>query len=131
MSERIYTYPYSQRYSPAMPMVDVTVMLPEDSAAKTTLSLLIDSGADGTLIPIDTLEAIGARYIDQVRLRTVLDETELMDRYLVNLQVASHVIPAVRAVAIEANHEPILGRDVLNQLSITLNGLAEVTEIPE
>ncbi|MDM8520524.1 aspartyl protease family protein [Anaerolineales bacterium HSG6] len=131
MSKRIYTYPYDQTYQPAMPMVEVGVQLPENSTVEVELTLLIDSGSDGTLVPIDILEEIGSRYVDQVRIRSILGDTELADRYLVNLRVGSHLIRAVRVVAINAHDEPILGRNVLNQLSITLNGLAGVTEIPE
>lgn len=52
-----------------------------------------------------------------------------VDLYLVTLRVGSHLLRGVRAVAIVAGGEPVLGRDALNQLVVTLNGLAGVTEV--
>lgn len=51
------------------------------------------------------------------------------DIYEVTLRIGAYDLPKVRAVADPSNQETILGRDVLNQLIVTLNGLAQVTEI--
>jgi hypothetical protein len=49
--------------------------------------------------------------------------------YLVHLRIGSIDLPGVRVVGQPKDAEIILGRNVLNRLSITLNGPAEVTEI--
>jgi hypothetical protein len=56
----IYTYAYSADYTPPMPVVDVTLVTPHSGEAAGPELALVDSGADGTLVPVDLLEQIGA-----------------------------------------------------------------------
>jgi len=53
------------------------------------------------------------------------------DNSVVVLQLGNFTIPKVYAVADRQNGEMILGRDVLNQFIVTLNGLANVVEIQQ
>ena len=73
--------------------------------------------------------AVGAEYEDTVRLRGTTGVAERLDRYTVRIRVGEEVIYAVAAVAIAAGGEPIVGRDVLNHLVLTLDGVVGVTEI--
>lgn len=97
--------------------------------AEITLSALLDSGADATIIPITTLQATEARYVETRQMRGIVDTAYPVDLYLVTVRIGPHTIPAIRAVAAASNTEPIVGRDVLNQLTLTLNGPANVTEL--
>jgi predicted aspartyl protease len=126
----IYTYDYSQAYDPPFPVIEITLSLPGQVQNEATFTALIDSGSDGTLIPLDILEGMGARYVDQARIRSILGDSRLVNLYLVSLGIGPHQIPAVRAIAAVEGQEIILGRDILNQLVITLNGPASVSEIP-
>jgi predicted aspartyl protease len=90
---------------------------------------LIDSGADGTLVPVDILEKIDARLVGAARIRSVLGDSQVADIYLVSLQIGPHALGAVRVIAGPEADEIILGRNVLNQLVITLNGLASTLEV--
>lgn len=45
------------------------------------------------------------------------------------MQIGTLVLPGVRAVAIDKHDEPLIGRDVLNHLIVTLDGIAGETEI--
>ena len=49
--------------------------------------------------------------------------------YLATLHIGSHVLNAVRVVAVHEGSEAILGRNVLQFLVVTLNGPAAATEI--
>lgn len=53
---------------------------------------------------------------------------QTVNLYLVEVQIGSYKIPGIRAVGLKTT-EAILGRDVLNQLIITLDGIAGTTEI--
>ncbi len=130
MTDNVYTHPYSTDYDPLMPIVEVGVSAARRSRTERALTALIDSGSDGTLIPIDILEAVGARYIDQARMQGILGGRRLVDIYLVSLRIGTHRLRGVRVIAVDAKGETILGRNVLNRLVITLNGLASTTEIP-
>ncbi len=121
-------FPYDEAYFPAMPVVEVGV----DGYAgrsRRTVSALIDSGADGTMFPVDVLEAVDASYEDTVQMRGVLGSTEQVDRYTVAIYLGPLILHGVNAVAIPSGGESVLGRDILNYLSLTLNGPANMTEI--
>ena len=61
-------------------------------------------------------------------MRGVTGVAQMVDLYAVTIELGSQIVPAIWAIA-TLDNEVILGRDVLNQLVITLNGPAEVTEV--
>ena len=125
----VYAYPYSHDYQPAMPVVEVGLGRGGQSEPRRLSLALVDSGADGTLIPVNVLEEIGARLVGAARITSVLGESQLADIYLVSLRVGPALLGAVRVVAGAEGDEILLGRNVLNQLVVTLNGLASTVEI--
>ena len=129
MANKLSTYSYSQKYSPAAPVVEARLKAPGRAEVSRSFTALIDSGADGTLLPIDLLEEIGARFEYEATLRGVTGESRAVDIYVADITIGGHTIPVVRMIAGSEGIEPILGRNVLNQFVITLNGLAGVTEI--
>ncbi len=90
---------------------------------------MIDSGADATMIPLNFLKAIGAAYKETMWMRGVAGERIEVDLYLVAIQIGSHLIRGLHVVAAPAGNEAVIGRDVLNQLVITLDGPAEMTTV--
>lgn len=126
----LYTYPDSQNYQPAMPVVEVGLGKGGEPKPDESRFALVDSGADGTLVPVDLLEEIGARQVGTARIRSILGDSQVADIFFVSLQVGPHLLGAVRVIAGAEGDEIILGRNVLNQLVVTLNGLASTVEIP-
>jgi predicted aspartyl protease len=118
------------RYSPSAPIVEVEI------GAVTTpdtikLVTLIDSGADATLLPAELLRRLHAPRIDARILRTITNERKAVSLYRVWLQVGPYRLPTVRVVGVSMLESPVLGRDVLNHLIVTLNGLAAMAEISQ
>ena len=68
-------------------------------------------------------------YIKQRYLRGVLGEPELVHRYLATIHGGTHAIHGVRVIGMTSTDEAIVGRDVLNQLHVTLDGSAETCMI--
>ncbi len=130
MNDTAYTHLYSQDYWPSMPVVEVELSAPGRVQTETLLTALIDSGSDGTLIPIDILEQVGARCVGDAQIRGILGDSRAVAVYLASLRIGPHTLPAVRVVAASEDAEIILGRNVLNQLVVTLNGPAGVIQIP-
>lgn len=129
MSKQLYTYEYSNEYDPPMPIVDVGISKPGRAQADVSVTALVDCGSDGTLIPLDILESAEAKYVGQAYIRGVLGYRQSVDLYLVTLHIAGHKRHAVRVAAVDPDDEIILGRNLLNQLEVTLNGPADMTEI--
>ena len=130
MTEIICSQEYERRtYDPPMPVLDVGVSRPGVSTPSATVEAIVDTGADGTLIPQDILEHVDATFVDRAYLRGVTGQRRSVDLYLVTLHLGPLRIAGVRAVALPPGDAAILGRDVLNQLDIALIGTAGVTEV--
>ena len=124
-----HTYPYSEDYWPPMPVVEVGLSKPGRNRIVKRLDAVVDSGADGTLIPVDMLEEVDARCVGDAQMRGISGPTRRVDVYLASLHIGSHMVHAVRVVAVPEGGEVVLGRNALQHLIVTLNGPASVTEI--
>lgn len=67
----------------------------------------------------------------QVVLRDVTESRTVVNIYEVSLRIGPHRFPHLRVAADLHQGMAILGRDVLNHLVVTLDGLANATEIVE
>ncbi|MCE7983405.1 MAG: hypothetical protein DYG89_19705 [Caldilinea sp. CFX5] len=103
----VYTYDYDLTYVPAMPMVTLAIGKP-DAAATFTLSALVDSGADATMIPIRYLQQIGAIKRQLVFIRTVAGKRVGAHLYTVSLQFAHYNRQRIEVVGNQATTEAII-----------------------
>jgi hypothetical protein len=128
----IYTYPYDSAYfGPAMPVVDIAVSAPHNANRKISLRALVDSGADGTMIPVTHLQQLGAKIVDRRRMRGSDNISYPVDIYAILLEVGPLGGMMMEVTGNRFGDETIIGRDLLNLMIVTLNGLAQVTEISE
>lgn len=125
----LYSYNYDNTYAPSAPVVTVEVTGTNTHPQK--IVALVDSGADATMLPIGILEQIAADEVESRYLRTVTGKRSLVDLYRVTIRIGPFHMPAIRAIATDRSSEAIIGRDVLNHLVVTLNGLAGITEISD
>lgn len=126
----LYTQDYdSQNYYPAAPIVEITVRSSSKSKKGRRIKALLDSEADATLIPKDILLDINADFLEDGSMTGILDQPVPVTLHAVVIDIGSETLTGIRAIAIPKGSTPILGRDVLNQLIVTLNGLAESVEI--
>lgn len=119
--------PYNRRYRPPFPTLQV--ILRTDQAQSDIHAALIDSGADGTLVPINLLEGLGAPESGDVILATHFGDTQRLARYLVDVQVENVFVPGIYVMADANGNEIILGRDVLNKIALFLDGPTQQTEV--
>jgi predicted aspartyl protease len=128
----VHSYDYDSAYhGPARPVVEVSISKLGKSENTFSLRALIDSGADATMIPIRVLKHIGARQARQRRMTDASGLSYIVDIYEVVVQIGSFTVPKVYAIADRSNSEATIGRDVLNHLIVTLNGLAYTVEISQ
>jgi len=124
-------FEYDHHYLPSAPIIEISI---DDYSLETSavvLRALIDSGADGTMIPTEILEKIEASYVDSVRISGVTGVSEQRDRYRVRIQIGNIVIHGIDVVSTDFGDEGLIGRDVLNQLVVILDGLATETRISD
>ncbi len=127
---KIYTYDYDNDYNPAMPVVDIEIGRAMADASL-ALKAVVDSGADATIIPVHSLEEIRARRSRKMWLRGSAGGRVLVDLYQVSLQLGPFAQMFLEVVGSTQNDEVIVGRDVLNHLTVTLNGPAHSVEVFE
>lgn len=125
----VISFDYNNSYDPSAPFITITVDGHDPSGSPMTISAFVDSGADGTMLPINVLQSVGAEYEDSVWLVGTAGGRQRLDSYTVSIYVENEAAHAISAVAMPVGSEPLIGRDVLNQLVVTLHGIAEVTEV--
>jgi hypothetical protein len=59
------SYPYDSDYNPAAPTVQIGLSPSGQTAVHQEIIVLLDSGADATMILLEILMAAGARYVEQ------------------------------------------------------------------
>lgn len=121
--------PYNQNYFPPIPVLQVRFSTPEWELHTAPLEAIIDTGADGTLVPIEYLREIEASVEGQGVLRSQWGEHRVVNLYLVDVEVEGLTLPGIWVVGDELGDEIILGRNVLNRLQLLLDGLATTTEV--
>jgi len=118
----VHQFEYDSDYlGPALPVVELGVT---GRAETRVISALVDSGADATLIPANLLRAVEARKIDSRWARNISGVRYRVTMYAVDLGIESFTFPDTEVIANNQTDEIVLGRDVLNPLIVTLNGLA-------
>lgn len=129
MTNLVYSFEYNRDYEPPAPILEVGISLPRQDQPTVTISGLLDSGSDGTMLPISILENIGAKPVGRGRIRGILGNSTAASIFLVKLYLGNQQIYAVRVIGVDEESECLIGRNVLRHLVVTLNGLASVTEI--
>lgn len=128
----LFTFDYDTGYSgPSFPTIDITLRGLEDASESITQRAYIDSGADGTIIPMWIIEKIGARKVDELNLRWGSGPSQSVDIFEILLQIGSFHTLKVYAVGAPSENQILIGRDVLNHFIVTLNGIAEAVEISD
>jgi predicted aspartyl protease len=129
----MYSHPYDSDYihGPALPVVELRVKAIAAQDAGVSLRALVDSGADATILPLHILRSGQIEKVGRARLRWGPNDSRPYDVYLATVEIGPYVIHGVRALADPSGDEAVLGRDVLNQLVVTLNGLAGVVELSQ
>ena len=127
---KIYTYEYDNDYNPAMPVVDIEIGRAMD-AASLALKAVVDSSADATIIRLHSLQEIHARRSRKMWMSGTTGGRVLVDLYQISIQFGPFAQTLLEVVGSAQTDEVIVGRDVLNHLTVTLNGPAHSVEVFE
>ncbi|MFN0073492.1 MAG: retroviral-like aspartic protease family protein [Chloroflexota bacterium] len=95
---------------------------PGESFPQTSISALIDTGADATIIPRRVLAAQGLQSHRQALLRPYGGPPRTVELVLIDLEIAEMRLPSIEVVSTEVGDEFILGRNILNKLHMVLDG---------
>lgn len=128
----IHLHDYDASYNPSMPSVSASISRDDtniDEGRPTTF--IVDSGADITLIPVRILKDIGAKKRSKRQMIGVSGVAITVDMYVVVLKLGKSHPLHLEVIGAAGDTEPILGRDVLNQYAVLLNGPGQTVEVSE
>jgi len=120
--------PYDLAYFPPAPVLDVTIQSPHEPNLSTTVRAMIDTGSDITVVPDWLPTHLGLRPIREALIAGYDGFPRRVPVYRAHISIGRLCLHNVRIVAI-ATTEFLLGRNVLNQLDLHLNGPQLVTEV--
>lgn len=120
---------YNDEYLPSIPVLPVRFGNPEDGRFSPSITAIVDTGADGTIVPLDLLHQIEPAVGELRNLRSQWGERRPVRSYLVDVEVDGVNLPGIWVVGDDATDGVILGRDVLNRPQILLDGLYQQIEI--
>lgn len=63
------SYRYADAWYPPMPVLEIQLGYPEQTLSLELHTAIVDTGADGTLVPVKLIERLNAPITDQVRVR--------------------------------------------------------------
>ena len=119
--------PYHRGYEPPFPQIKVVFEF--EGTHTGPFTALLDSGADVTMVPETTLEQIGAWTGESAFIRSQFGELQPARLYLISIQVQNITVPGIYVVGHTTSEEIILGRDVLDKLTLFLDGPEQQTEL--
>ena len=122
-------HPYSRDYQPSFPALPVVLTNAEEGLRTAAQNALIDTGSDGTLVPMAVLEDILAPVLSETRIRSHWGEWRAVQFFLVDIELNGLTLPGMLVVGDDTGEEIVLGRNVLNRLHLALDGPAQVTEV--
>lgn len=122
-------FPFDATYDPPFPAIEVVLRNDDRDRRTDVLPALLDTGSDGTLVPVDRLWEIRATPLSDARIRSHWGEMRRVQLFSVDIQIDQVVLPSVVVVGDEQGDEIILGRNVLNKLTAVLDGPRNSTEI--
>lgn len=122
-------YPYDSRYHPPMPVVEVALGVSEGDFPLEPLPSIIDTGADITIVPREYLMRLDAPVVASGYLRSPWGGRSSVKIYEVNVRVGEHDLYGVEVAGEPGGREVLLGRNLLNQLDLRLDGPNETVVV--
>lgn len=122
-------YGYQRSVQPPAPFINVVLQHPTSGSALQNIAAQIDSGADRTVLPEKVVQALILPQVGQIEIAGLGGAIHVLRTYAVLLGVHDLPLRRLEIVANEAEEWILLGRDVLNNHRIILDGPQLALEI--
>jgi predicted aspartyl protease len=111
---------YSTEFQPPAPVVEVTVLSPANGRSVGNIQLLLDTGADITVLPASLLEALQPQGESIIRLQAF--DGSVFERPVYDLQISFLNGNFRGDFAVTDSALGVVGRDLLNHFRIVFDG---------
>ncbi len=123
------SYPYLTTYYPPIPTLEIMLAYPDEGLKFGPFTAIIDTGADGSMIPQTILDDMNVPFSDEARIRSHWGEWRHVQTFMVDIGIGTIRLPAIEVVGDEEGNEIIIGRNVLNKLRLLLEGRKQQVEV--
>lgn len=123
--------PYNTQYRPPIPILNIRLYSSVSDIFSDALPALVDTGSDASLVPLTQLLELEAEETAPGWLVSITGERKVVSLYFVDVYIDHIALPGIRVIADKDADEVILGRDVLNKLSLFLDGPERFLTIPD
>lgn len=113
---------YHQNWEPPAPVVEVAFANPLTKQARTVFCLL-DTGADACHLPCSVIDKLGPTKFEPWETEVVGGSIVETRAHFLSVTFCGREMGELEVVELpEGDDQPLLGRDVLNQFVVTLDG---------
>lgn len=122
-------FPYDADYFPPAPSIEIRLGRPREPLTIGPLVAFVDTGADVSIIPARYISPLRLTATDRKRLRSQWGEPRGVDIYFVEVGIGDLRLAMIEVAADERGSESIVGRNILNALTITIHGPKRVVDV--
>jgi len=122
-------YRYNQQVSPPAPFVHVSIRAVAENSAVSECPAQLDTAADLTVIPSRLADELHLDQLSELSILGVGAHLTTLPTFLVQIQIRDLPSRVVEVLATPDEPYVLLGRDILNQFRIMLDGPNLVLEI--
>ncbi len=115
-------YSYNRQITPAAPFVHVTLRCQDASKEIVELPAQLDTGADRTIVPWKVVEELGLRPVRVIQAGGFEGTVTLLPTFLMQVEIRQLNFVIVECAASRSEPYVLLGRDVLNNYRLLLDG---------
>lgn len=122
-------YRYNTQLQPPAPFVHLLLRNPADGSELLAVPAQIDTAADLTVLPQSLVKNLGLAQIGTMLIGGLGGITYTLPTYVVLVGIHDLATKPIKVVASADEDWPLLGRDLLNSVRLTLDGPQSVLEI--
>ena len=125
-------FSYEDSYDPPFPAIEIILHNSEESLRTEMIRALVDTGSDGSLVPLDYLRQTLALPLTNTRIRSHWGEWRSVQLFAVDIELnqLNLKFPGTFVVGDDQGDEVVLGRNFLNKLRLFLDGPGNFTDVP-
>jgi len=111
----------TRRFSPPAAVGNIKLQNPRKKSPVKVVEVQLDSGADMTCLPKESIESFSNLTYSMVRVKGYSGESQVCRTYFIDIIFNGYIFKYVQVIPIE-DEIGFLGRDILNQLKTVLDG---------
>lgn len=125
-----YTSQYGHSRLPPVPEIEIVVNNPKGSPRPEVLEVMVDSGSDRTVLPLEVVKRMDLPFWDEGVIKDFSGKVHKVSFYTARITIPTLEEHLIRIIALEGEGaHSLVGRDILNRYKVTLDGRQKKIEI--